>query len=154
MHCFYVMSGADSTPNQRQYTWSRVNPSRANGYSRARLDRFYVSLGYIPSVQSCNISLCCLSDHSAVNLKLKVNHTHSNGSAYWHFNNHLLSDETYTSTIHHFWVNWRMEKINFPTLYSWWNFGKKANQEHNSNVQHQKSKRKTNCFKLHQYQNS
>ena len=112
-------------PNQRQYTWSRVNPSRASGYSRARLDRFYVSLGYIPSVQSCNISSCCLSDHSAVNLKLKVNHTHSNGSAYWHFNNHLLSDETYTSTIRHFWVNWRMEKINFPTLNSWWDFGKR-----------------------------
>ena len=78
----------------------------------------------LSSVHSSKIIPCTLSDHSALSLQIKLPSASQRGSAYWHFNNSLLSDNSYKEIIKNFWANWQHYKINFPDLTSWWDLGK------------------------------
>ena len=130
-------------PDQKQYTWSRANSSRASGFSRARLDRFYCPLSSLPSVVSCKISPCSLSDHSAVTLQINIASTRTGGSAYWHFNNSLLLDQTYVSINKSFWGELAVRETLFFQSWLLVGFWKETHQKNNSNVQLKKSKRET-----------
>lgn len=111
-------------PHEKKYSWHRNNPHSVNGVSKARLDRFYVSFPLIPSLHSCRILPCTLSDHCAISLKIKIPPQKPRGCAFWHLNNSLLDDNDYRSIIIHFWTDWQNKKADFPNILSWWDFGK------------------------------
>ena len=111
-------------PKEKKFTWQRHNPASAYGFSKSRLDRIYVPTCLASSIHSCEIIPCSLSDHSAVLLVLKFSTSAKVKSAYWHFNNSLLEDENYKEIVKLFWSGWQKEKGDFPSLASWWDFGK------------------------------
>ena len=53
-------------PDGDEFTWTRKNLFDPTRMSKARLDRFYIPPSLLPSVRSCKILPCSLSDHSAV----------------------------------------------------------------------------------------
>ena len=91
--------------DQRKYTWYRNNSSSQYGVSKAKLDRFYIHSALLSSVSLCNIVPYSLSDHSAVTITIKLPSYEHKGSAYWHFNNSLLEDQTYKKIIPDFWID-------------------------------------------------
>ena len=112
-------------PNVKSYTWHRNNPSNQYGVSKARLDRLYIPKSFLSLTNSCNILPCSLSDHSTVTITLQPPSTNSyKRSAYWHFNNSLLEDNTYKQIIEDFWTSWRKKRNDFPNICVWWDFGK------------------------------
>ena len=111
-------------PTQKVFTWHRTNPRCVNGVSRARLDRFYLPVGLMPSFHKCTILACSLSDHDAVYFELKSPQSRRTGSAYWHFNNSLLDDKNYQDIVLHFWSDWKLRKNDFDNILMWWDAGK------------------------------
>ena len=108
-HCLYLCDiWRRLNPSENKFTWFRNSKSVLGGVSKARLDRFYDATSIIPSIHSCQIILCSLSDHSAVSLCFKCP-PRNKGSAYWHFNNSLLEDKNYHDIISLFWSNWQLE---------------------------------------------
>ena len=109
-------------PNEKNFTWFRNNPASAMGSSKSRLDRFYVPLCLASSIHLCKIIPCSLSDHSEVSLTFKIPERVQKESAYWHFNNSLLENESYKELIRLFWLDWQKQKCDFPSIASWWDF--------------------------------
>ena len=83
-----------------------------------------VNSSIMSSIQTCHIVPCSLSDHSAVTLVVRLPSQNRRGSAYWHFNNSLLDYKYYRNIITQFWTDWRTKRCDFPSLASWWDFGK------------------------------
>ena len=131
-------------PNEKKFTWQRYNPASAQGFSKSRLDRFYLPLCLVSFIHSCKIIPCSLSDHSAVLLILKFPTSVKGKSAYWHFNNSLLEDENYKELVRLFWSDWQKEKSDFPNVASWWDFGKvhikSITKMYSVNLAHEKRK--------------
>ena len=111
-------------PGKQTFTWFRNSLSSESGSSRARLDRFYGPPNILSSVHSSKIIPCTLSDHFAVSLQIKLPSAGQRGSAYWHFNNSLLSDNSYKQIINNLWANWTSQKGDFPDISLWWDIGK------------------------------
>lgn len=111
-------------PDKRKYTWHRNNPSNQHGISKARLDRIYIPNALLSSTLACKILPCSLSDHSAVSIPIQPHPSYCKRSAYWHFNNSLLEDRTYTEIIQNFWLSWKNKQNEFPNICVWWDFGK------------------------------
>ena len=111
-------------PDTAQFTWFRGRPDGTKLMSKARLDRFYVPIHLMSSVFECDLRPCSLSDHSAVTMKINIPRDKPKGSAFWHFNNSLLQDESYKHVLKQFWSNWQSQKADFNDLCSWWDMGK------------------------------
>ncbi len=97
-------------PTKCEYTWLRNSPCKDSSMSMARLDRIYLPNDILPSVMSCKINPCAISDHSAVTVNWKTSSSPRRGSPYWHFNNSLLENKEYTDTIAIFWRQWQSQK--------------------------------------------
>ena len=72
-------------PRSRKFSWFNSDFSIAT-----RLDKFFVSSNFVPLLQSCGISPCCLSDHDFVFLQFVLNDNFARGPGLWKFNNSLL----------------------------------------------------------------
>ncbi|CAM2096371.1 unnamed protein product [Caretta caretta] len=46
------------------------------------------------------------------------------GPAYWHFNNSLLEDKCFVTSFREFWLAWREQWRDFPSVRRWWDLGK------------------------------
>ena len=80
-------------PDVMKYTWRRTHPIK-----QARLDYFLVSNHMLDVVASCNILSSYRSDHSPIELTLKLN-DFTKGCGVWKFNSSLLEDNSYIDLI-------------------------------------------------------
>lgn len=79
---------------ERQHTWFNSDLSIAS-----RLDTFLNSRFLCAQVVSCEFRPCVYSDHEFVFLELNLHLTNIWGSGVWKFNNSLLQDEKFSSSI-------------------------------------------------------
>ena len=146
MHCLYLCDvWRRLNPSENKFTWFRNRKSVPGGVSKARLDRFYAATSIVPSIHSCQIIPCSLSDHSAVSLCFKCP-PRNKGSAYWHFNNSLLEDKNYHDIISLFWSNWQLEKSSFTNISNWWDLGKAQIKSLTQTYCREKAKEKRKTF--------
>ena len=82
-----------SHPDTLRYTWRKKNPLK-----QSRLDFFLISGNLLSSVSSSSIEPSYRSDHSIVTLCLKFN-DFIRGKGFWKFNNSLLYDEEFLTSI-------------------------------------------------------
>ena len=80
-------------PHINRYTWRRKNPIR-----QARLDYWICSRSFCDLTDSCKIIPGYRSDHSAVELKILINHF-ERGKGIWKLNASLLKDPIYVNKI-------------------------------------------------------
>ena len=80
-------------PNLKRYTWRKKNPLK-----QSRLDFFLLSENLYPNLEQSNIENSYRSDHSSVNIALKLNNF-IRGKGLWKFNNSLLNDSNYLTLI-------------------------------------------------------
>ena len=112
-------------PTKREYTWFRNDRSDEDLIiSKARLDKIYISNDLFPSVLSCKIVPCAISDHCSVVINWKVSSSRRKGNSHWHFNNSLLDNKDYTDSFRIFFKQWQAEKSNFNNICTWWDIGK------------------------------
>ncbi|MGL5904155.1 MAG: endonuclease/exonuclease/phosphatase family protein, partial [Cetobacterium sp.] len=120
--------------NCRQYTWTHI---RDKTVSMARLDRLYCFSHQINIFRSCCITPVSFSDHCMVQCSLFLSSVKSK-SAYWHFNNALLSDKEFKDIFVYFWKDFRESKSQFTSLQQWWDYGKsqikQLSQQYTKNV--------------------
>lgn len=81
-------------PREKQVTWFNCNLSISS-----RLDTFLISRHLCGWVISCKIGPCVYSDHEFVFLELNLHSTPQWGPGFWKFNNSLLRDEKFCSSI-------------------------------------------------------
>ena len=81
-------------PDERTYTWSRVNPTTV----MCRLNFFLMSQGLVSKVNNTDILPGFRSDHSLVTMNFS-NNVHKKGPGFWKLNCHLLKDEKYIDTV-------------------------------------------------------
>lgn len=82
-----------NNPNKRQFTWFQRNPTKM-----ARLDYFFISADIMARTDKTEIKPGYRSDHSIINLDLKINNQ-SRGKGFWKFNTSLLHDQEYSQLI-------------------------------------------------------
>ena len=80
-------------PKTKCYTWRRQNPIK-----QARLDYFIGSRTLLDLITKCNISARYRSDHSSIELILKLSEF-KRGKGIWKFNCSLLKDKEYLDLI-------------------------------------------------------
>ena len=80
-------------PKTKHYTWRRQNPIK-----QARLDYFIGSRTLLDLITKCNISAGYRSDHSSIELILKLSEF-KRGKGIWKFNCSLLKDKEYLDLI-------------------------------------------------------
>ena len=111
-------------PRAKEFTW--FNPSRSIG---SRLDKFLISKDLLSPGIKCDITPCSMSDHDFVSLVFDIPTGVKRGPGFWCFNNSLLNDKTFCSS---------MEKLIddhirflpcFPCLQDWWEFFKQSVKE-------------------------
>ena len=107
-------------PDERNYTWSRVNGSQAS-----RLDMFWISSPLSIHVLDVDIFPFFRSDHSYVYLRVALPSMPDRGPGVWKLNASLLKNKAYEAQICDFWQSWQDEKSSFPSLAVWWDAGKK-----------------------------
>ena len=78
---------------KRQYTWKKLHPLK-----QARLDYILISESLFVDTESSNIEPGYRTDHAAVNVCFKFE-KHTKGKSYWKFNNSLLKDPDYITTV-------------------------------------------------------
>ena len=72
-------------PDRRRFTWHR-------GDKRSRLDYLLTSEHLLNFIDDVDILPGIQSDHSLLNLSLKIDNKHEKGRAFWKFNSSLLHD--------------------------------------------------------------
>lgn len=81
-------------PRDRQFTWFSSDFSIAS-----RLDSFLISRYLWEQVVSCEIRPCVYSDHDFVYMELDLHLVSQHGPGVWKFNNSLLQDEKFCSSV-------------------------------------------------------
>ena len=82
----------NKNPLLRYFTWHR-------GYSRSRLDYFFISDHLANVLNKIEILPGIHSDHSLLYLSLNSNVTENKGKGFWKFNSSLLSDVNYVKHV-------------------------------------------------------
>ncbi|CAM2106959.1 unnamed protein product [Caretta caretta] len=86
----------------------------AHWSSHSRLDRIYLSRFHLSRAHSSSIPLAPFSDHHLVTVTASLC-AERPGPAYWHFNNSLLEDEGFLTSLRKFWLTWRGQRRAFPS---------------------------------------
>ena len=81
-------------PRDKQFTWYNSDLSIAS-----RLDSFLISRFLCEQVISCEICPCVFSDHDFVFLELNLHTASRRGPGVWKFNNSLLKEEKFCSSV-------------------------------------------------------
>ena len=79
---------------KKKFTWRRLIPDR----KQARLDFFIVSEDMFTLVHDSDIVPGYRTDHSGIILKIKLQENERE-RGYWKFNNSLLKDTNYVTTV-------------------------------------------------------
>ena len=82
-------------PDKRIFTWHRTNPVK-----QARLDFFLISNELMSLVNSVQILPGYRTDHSYIELELKIS-DFDKGPGFWRFNNSLLKEKDYVDLVKH-----------------------------------------------------
>lgn len=90
-------------PTQQAFTWLRPDGTHAS-----RIDLVGCPVSWLPSVSSCEIFPCPVSDHSAVSLTLtSLPSAVSRGLGFWKLNASVLTEPDYIAEISSFWSTWQ-----------------------------------------------
>ena len=81
-------------PRDRQFTWFNFDLSLAS-----RLDSLLISRYLCAQVISCEIRPCVYSDHDFVYIEFNLNTADCRGPGVWKFNNSLLQDDKFRSSV-------------------------------------------------------
>ena len=111
-------------PGSREFTW--FNSSFSSG---SRLDKFLVSRELLSPVVECNISPRPISDHDFVSLVFDIPTGIKRGPGVWNFNNSLLKDKDFCTTIEKL-IDCHLRFLpSFASLQDWWEFLKLSIKE-------------------------
>jgi len=106
---------------ERQYTWYNSDFSIAS-----RLDYFLITRSLCDRVTSCEIHPCVYSDHDFVFLDLNLHTTTQWGPGVWKFNNTLLQDEDFCTSVSDIIESFLFSRSSFPSdLVMWDNLKEK-----------------------------
>ena len=83
----------DLHPDTKRFTWRRQNPVK-----QARLDMFLASSNILDITNTCDIRASYRSDHSTIELEMKIN-KFLQGKGLWKFNNSLLECPEYVDLV-------------------------------------------------------
>ena len=123
-------------PGSREFTW--FNSSFSSG---SRLDKFLVSRELLSPVMECNISPRPISDHDFVSLVFDIPTGIKRGPGVWNFNNSLLKDKDFCTTIEKF-IDCHLRFLpSFASLQDWWEFLKLSIKEESIAFSHNKRRR-------------
>ena len=123
-------------PGSREFTW--FNSSFSSG---SRLDKFLVSRELLSPVVECNISPRPTSDHDFVSLVFDIPTGVKRGPGVWTFNNSLLKDKDFCTTIEKF-IDCHLRFLpSFASLQDWWEFLKLSIKEESIAFSHNKQRR-------------
>lgn len=100
---------------ERQFTWFSPDLSIAS-----RLDTFLITRYLCAQVVSCEIRPCVYSDHDFVFLELDLNITNNWGSGVWKFNNSLLLDEKFCTSIRDLIDSFLLLRASFSSPSAMW----------------------------------
>ena len=111
-------------PGSREFTW--FNSSLSIG---SRLDKFLVSRELLSPGVECNISPCPISDHDFVSFVFDIPTGVKRGPGVWNFNNSLLKDKDFCTTIEKL-IDCHLRFLpSFASLQDWWEFLKLSIEE-------------------------
>ncbi|CAM2118465.1 unnamed protein product [Caretta caretta] len=111
----------DHHPNDTfTFTFVQVEAHRSH---HSRLDCIYLSHFHLSQAHSSNIRPAQFSDHHLATITASLR-AERPGPAYWHFNNSLLEDEGFMTSLQEFWLAWREQWHAFPSARRWWDLGK------------------------------
>ena len=131
-------------PSQQAFTWLRPDGTRAS-----RIDLVGCPVSWLPSVSSCDICACLVSDHSAVVLSLaSLPNAVPHGPGFWKLNTSVLTESDYIGEISSFWSAWQNSKGSFSSLLDWWDLGKARIKSLSISYWQRHSARKKARFKL------
>ncbi|CAM2104280.1 unnamed protein product [Caretta caretta] len=102
------------------FTFVQVEAHRS---SHSWLDCIYLSRFHLSRAHSSSIQLAPFSDHHLATVTAFLC-AERPGPAYWHFNNSLLEDEGFVTSVQEFWLAWRGQQHAFPSARRWWDLGK------------------------------
>ena len=109
----------DNYPDSSTYTWHRPNSTQAS-----RLDMFWLSVFFLPSILVVDILPFLCSEHSYVYLKMTLPDQVWHGPGIWKFNTEHLKDLSFILMITNNCESWRNKKWLFYHLSAWWDAGK------------------------------
>ena len=131
-------------PSQQAFTWLRPDGTRAS-----RIDLVGCPVSWLPSVSSCDICACPVSDHSAIVLSLvSLPDAVPRGPGFWKLNTSVLAESDYINEISSFWSAWQISKGSFSSLLDWWDLGKARIKSLSISYCQRRSVRKKARFKL------
>ena len=87
------MRNREINPDGKKFSWRRRNPTKM-----ARLDYFLVTHSMMDIIDACDVKPSYKSDHSIIELKIKLSHFRY-GKGFWKFNNSLLKQQDYLDLI-------------------------------------------------------
>ena len=102
-------------PRMISFTWSNSARTQAS-----RLDRFFLAKSSFDKVSSCQILPCIVSDHDFVKLELSLEGIVKRGAGVWRFNNSLLSNAEFKSTLKRVIADFKLKIQDFVSLRDWW----------------------------------
>ena len=107
-------------PTQQAFTWLQTD-----GTCASRIDLVGCPVSWLPSVSTCDIFVCPVSDHSAVSLTLtSLPGAVSRGPGFWKLNTSILTEPDYIAEISSFWSTWQGSKDSSSSLLDWLDLGK------------------------------
>ena len=112
----------DRNPTCKQFTWTGQHPI-TNALIRTRIDKFIISTSLSPYITKATIQPYPFSDHDMITLAIDFSQQ-PRGEGYWHFNNSLLADRDFQTSITDFWSSWLTQKHRFPDPLVWWDKAK------------------------------
>ena len=89
------------------FTWSNSDRTQAS-----RIDRFFIAKTAFNKISSCQILPCVLD--------LSLEGIVRRGTGVWRFNNSLLSNADFKTTLKCVIVDFKLKILNFPLLRHWW----------------------------------
>ena len=102
-------------PRTISFTWSNNDRTQAS-----RIDRFFIPKSSFNKVSSCQILPCVLSDHDFIKLELSLEGIVKRGTGVWRFNNSLLSNAVFKSTLKRVIAGFKLKIPDFVCLRDWW----------------------------------
>ena len=106
-------------PRSREFTWFNSDFSIAS-----RLDKFFISPGFVQFIFSSSIRPCCFSDHDLVDLVVDLSNFSPQGPGLWKFNNSLLTDAVFCDHISNRIADLTGCSARFSSFKDFWEFFK------------------------------
>ena len=106
-------------PRSREFTWFNSDFSIAS-----RLDKFFISPGFVQFIFSSSIRPCCFSDHDLVDLVVDLSNFSPQGPGLWKFNNSLLTDAVFCDHISNRIADLTGVSVRFSSFKEFWEFFK------------------------------